>query len=152
MFLESVLEHAISGGVKDIYGPDSGPAAGLAATLRLARAIETPNVITCDMGGTSTDVALVHGYALPLRRETILDGDVIRLPQLDIHSVGSGGGSIAALDAGGSLRVGPKSAGAIPGPACYARGGPLTMALGPGSRLGPYEILSALGAGGMGEV
>jgi N-methylhydantoinase A len=101
----------------------SGPAAGLAATLRLARAIETPNVITCDMGGTSTDVALVHGYALPLRRETILDGDVIRLPQLDIHTVGAGGGSIASLDAGGGLFVGPESAGARPGPACYGHGG-----------------------------
>ena len=101
----------------------SGPAAGLAATLSLARAIGTPDVITCDMGGTSTDVALVHQYVLPLRRETILDGDVIRLPQLDIHTVGAGGGSIAHLDAGGGLFVGPESAGALPGPACYGHGG-----------------------------
>jgi N-methylhydantoinase A len=101
----------------------SGPAAGLAATLRLARTLEIPNVITYDMGGTSTDVALVCDYALPLRRETILDGDVIRLPQLDIHTVGAGGGSIAHVDAGGGLFVGPESAGAQPGPACYGHGG-----------------------------
>ena len=101
----------------------SGPAAGLAATLRLAQSINTPNVITCDMGGTSTDVALIHDFAMPLRHETIVDGDVIRLPQLDIHTVGAGGGSVAHLDAGGSLFVGPKSAGAQPGPACYGHGG-----------------------------
>lgn len=122
----------------------SGPAAGLAATLTLARAIGTPNVITCDMGGTSTDVALVHGYVLPLRRETILDGDVIRLPQLDIHTVGAGGGSIAHLDAGGGLFVGPESAGAQPGPACYGHGGEaptITDANVVLGRLGPVQEL-----------
>jgi N-methylhydantoinase A len=75
------------------------------------------------MGGTSTDVALVADGAFPLKRETLLEGLVIRLPQLDIHTVGAGGGSIAALDAGGSLQVGPESAGALPGPASYGRGG-----------------------------
>ena len=101
----------------------SGPAAGLAATIHLARAIGVPNLVAYDMGGTSTDVALVADATFPLKRETILEGLVIRLPQLDIHTVGAGGGSIASLDAGGSLGVGPESAGAVPGPACYGRGG-----------------------------
>lgn len=101
----------------------SGPAAGIAATLHLSRATDTPNIIAYDMGGTSTDVALVADGAFPLKRETILEGLVIRLPQLDIHTVGAGGGSIASLDAGGSLAVGPESAGAAPGPAAYGKGG-----------------------------
>lgn len=101
----------------------SGPAAGLAATLHLARAIGAPNLITYDMGGTSTDVALVADATFPLKRETLLEGLIIRLPQLDIHTVGAGGGSIAAIDAGGSLLVGPESAGAVPGPAAYDKGG-----------------------------
>jgi N-methylhydantoinase A len=101
----------------------SGPAAGLAATLHLAQTLSLPSVIAYDMGGTSTDVALVAGGTVPLARETILDGEVIRLPQLDIHTVGAGGGSIASLDTGGSLHVGPQSASARPGPACYGHGG-----------------------------
>ena len=101
----------------------SGPAAGIAAALHLARAVGVPNLITYDMGGTSTDVALVSGGDFPLKRETLLEGLVIRLPQLDIHTVGAGGGSIAEVDAGGSLQVGPESAGAAPGPAAYGKGG-----------------------------
>ncbi len=101
----------------------SGPAAGLAATLHLARATGVANLIAYDMGGTSTDVGLVANTAFPFKRETLLEGLVIRLPQLDIHTVGAGGGSIAALDAGGSLQIGPESAGATPGPAAYGRGG-----------------------------
>jgi N-methylhydantoinase A len=101
----------------------SGPAAGLAASLHLARSTGVANLITYDMGGTSTDVALVTDTTFPVKRETLLEGMVIRVPQLDIHTVGAGGGSIAALDAGGSLQVGPESAGAIPGPAAYGKGG-----------------------------
>jgi N-methylhydantoinase A len=101
----------------------SGPAAGIAATVHLASTIGAPNVIAYDMGGTSTDVALVAEGSFPLRRESILEGLVLRLPQLDIHTVGAGGGSIAAIDGGGGLQLGPESAGAIPGPACYGRGG-----------------------------
>jgi len=101
----------------------SGPAAGVAATVQLSRATGIANLITYDMGGTSTDVAMVSAGRFPLRRETLLDGMVVRLPQLDIETIGAGGGSIAALDAGGSLQVGPTSAGAVPGPACYGRGG-----------------------------
>ena len=101
----------------------SGPAAGVAAAVHLAEATGMRNLITYDMGGTSTDVALVADTRFPLRRETLVDGLVIRLPQLDIHTVGAGGGSIAAVDGGGSLQVGPESAGAVPGPAAYGRGG-----------------------------
>ena len=101
----------------------SGPAAGVAAALHLARAVGAPNLITYDMGGTSTDVALIADAEFPLKRETLLEGLVIRLPQLDIRTVGAGGGSIAGLDAGGSLQVGPESAGAVPGPAAYGHGG-----------------------------
>ncbi len=101
----------------------SGPAAGVAAAVHLAEATGLRNLVTYDMGGTSTDVALVADAQFPLRRETLVDGLVIRLPQLDIHTVGAGGGSIAAIDGGGSLQVGPESAGAVPGPAAYGRGG-----------------------------
>lgn len=101
----------------------SGPAAGVAAAVHLANATGMRNLITYDMGGTSTDVALVADAQFPLKRETLVDGLVIRLPQLDIHTVGAGGGSVAELDDGGSLQVGPESAGAIPGPAAYGVGG-----------------------------
>lgn len=101
----------------------SGPAAGLSASRYLAEILDRPNVITFDMGGTSTDVALIENLRLPLRRETIMDGLVLRLPQLDIHTVGAGGGSIAGFDDGGALTVGPESAGARPGPAAYGHGG-----------------------------
>jgi N-methylhydantoinase A len=101
----------------------SGPAAGIAASVHLGRETGLTKLIAYDMGGTSTDVALISGTQFPLKRETILEGIVLRIPQLDIHTVGAGGGSIATLDAGGALQVGPESAGAVPGPACYGRGG-----------------------------
>ncbi len=122
----------------------SGPAAGLAAAVHLARATGAANLITYDMGGTSTDVALVADGAYPLKRETLLEGLIIRLPQLDIHTVGAGGGSIASLDAGGSLQVGPESAGAVPGPAAYGKGGTrptITDANVVLGRLGPAQLL-----------
>jgi len=99
----------------------SGPAGGVVGSLNLARAAGFPKFISFDMGGTSTDVSLVEGV---IRRtnESAVGDFPIRLPIIDIHSVGAGGGSIAHLDAGGSLRVGPQSAGADPGPACYGRG------------------------------
>ena len=122
----------------------SGPAAGVAAALHLARAVGAPNLITYDMGGTSTDVALIADAEFPLKRETLLEGLVVRLPQLDIHTVGAGGGSIAAVDAGGSLQVGPESAGAVPGPAAYGKGGTrptITDANVVLGRLGPAQEL-----------
>lgn len=101
----------------------SGPAAGLAAATTLMGRVGSLDFITYDMGGTSTDVALVAGGTWPFKRETVLDGIIIKMPQLDIATIGAGGGSIAGLDDGGGLRVGPASAGADPGPACYGRGG-----------------------------
>lgn len=100
----------------------SGPAGGVTGAFAAAQAAGRRYVITFDMGGTSTDVALVPGR-LPTTTESEIDGLPIRVPTLAIHTVGAGGGSIAFLDAGGALCVGPQSAGAVPGPACYGRGG-----------------------------
>ena len=104
----------------------SGPAGGIVAVGALASARGAPLVLAFDMGGTSTDVALVPGDAgaLPVRPGGRVGGFDLPLPTLDIHTVGAGGGSIAWVDDGGALRVGPQSAGADPGPACYGRGGP----------------------------
>ena len=101
----------------------SGPAAGISAAAYLMEALGIDSFVTYDMGGTSTDVALVAGGAWPVKRETVLDGILLKVPQLDIHTIGAGGGSIAHRDPGGSLVVGPQSAGAVPGPACYGKGG-----------------------------
>jgi N-methylhydantoinase A/oxoprolinase/acetone carboxylase beta subunit len=99
----------------------SGPAGGVVGARVLARAAGFANVVSFDMGGTSTDVSLVEG-GIRRTHESRIGDFPIRLPIIDIHSVGAGGGSIAFTDRGGSLRVGPRSAGADPGPACYGRG------------------------------
>jgi N-methylhydantoinase A len=99
----------------------SGPAGGVVGALRTARAAGFDRVITFDMGGTSTDVALCGRDGLRLTNEASVAGLPVAVPVMDIHTVGAGGGSIARLDEGGSLRVGPESAGAEPGPACYGR-------------------------------
>ena len=99
----------------------SGPAAGVAGAGELVRAMGVDRFITFDMGGTSTDVSLFDGAAR-IRSLSYPNGYAVRTPVIDIHTVGAGGGSIATLDAGGSLKVGPESAGATPGPACYGRG------------------------------
>jgi N-methylhydantoinase A len=104
----------------------SGPAAGLAAAREVARASGFARALTLDVGGTSTDCAFVEGE-LPRRRAREVGGFPLLLPLLDVHTVGAGGGSIARVDAGGLLHVGPESAGAAPGPACYGRGGPPTV-------------------------
>ena len=100
----------------------SGPAAGVMGAWHLAQAAGCDKIITLDMGGTSTDVALVAGQPSP-RPESSIDGLPLRVRMLDIETIGAGGGSIARVDAGGALRVGPESAGADPGPAVYGRGG-----------------------------
>jgi N-methylhydantoinase A/oxoprolinase/acetone carboxylase beta subunit len=104
----------------------SGPAAGVIGAASLARAFGTDRFITFDMGGTSTDVSLFDRRAR-IRTLSHPDGYAVRTPVIDIHTVGAGGGSIARIDAGGSLRVGPDSAGADPGPACYGRGESCTV-------------------------
>ena len=104
----------------------SGPAAGAVGAQALARASGFDRVILFDMGGTSTDVSLVNRQLGTTNESTVGDFPV-RLPMLDIHTVGAGGGSIAYIDRGGSLRVGPRSAGAEPGPVCYGKGEELTV-------------------------
>jgi N-methylhydantoinase A/oxoprolinase/acetone carboxylase beta subunit len=101
----------------------SGPAGGVLAAAAAATANGWPDALTFDMGGTSTDVCLVlDGRPAPAAQRSVA-GFEVRVPSLDVHTIGAGGGSIARLDAGGALRVGPDSAGAVPGPACYRRGG-----------------------------
>jgi N-methylhydantoinase A len=103
----------------------SGPAAGVVGAVGIANAMGHKNIITLDMGGTSTDVSLVVGGTPDLAPQTRIDGLPVRTPVIDIVTVGAGGGSIAWVDDGGLLRVGPQSAGAMPGPASYGRGGTL---------------------------
>jgi N-methylhydantoinase A len=100
----------------------SGPAGGVVGAFHVARLAGFTRVITFDMGGTSTDVSLCDG-APQHTTEFAIGGMPVRVPVIDIHTVGAGGGSIARLDAGGALRVGPESAGARPGPVAYGRGG-----------------------------
>ncbi len=101
----------------------SGPAAGAAGAAFAARAAGAERALCLDMGGTSADVCLVRDGAVAETGASEVAGRPIALPTLDVHTVGAGGGSIAWRDAGGALRVGPRSAGAVPGPACYGRGG-----------------------------
>ncbi len=100
----------------------SGPAGGVVGALTWARRAGHERILSFDMGGTSTDVSLCPGRPLQTR-EFEIDGQPVAIPVIDIHTVGAGGGSLARLDAGGALRVGPQSAGADPGPVCYGRGG-----------------------------
>ena len=99
----------------------SGPAGGVVGAMRAALAAGFENIITFDMGGTSTDVALCDRDGMRLTNEAIVAGVPVAVPMMDVHTVGAGGGSIARIDEGGSLRVGPESAGADPGPACYGK-------------------------------
>jgi N-methylhydantoinase A/oxoprolinase/acetone carboxylase beta subunit len=101
----------------------SGPAGGVRAATAVAVANGFADAITFDMGGTSTDVCLVLGGAPAPAAQRSVGGYTVRFPALDVHTIGAGGGSIAQLDPGGALLVGPRSAGADPGPACYGRGG-----------------------------
>jgi N-methylhydantoinase A len=101
----------------------SGPAGGVVGAARIAAEAGFSDAIAFDMGGTSTDVCLITGGVAERTSERHVAGLPIRLPTVDVHTVGAGGGSIARVDAGGALRVGPESAGAEPGPACYGRGG-----------------------------
>jgi N-methylhydantoinase A len=101
----------------------SGPAGGVVGAARIAEQAGFADAIALDMGGTSTDVCLISAGAAERSVERTIAGLPIRLPSVDVHTVGAGGGSIAWTDSGGALRVGPESAGAEPGPACYGRGG-----------------------------
>ena len=101
----------------------SGPAAGVIGALATGTAAGYDDLITLDVGGTSSDIALVSGAKPLLRAEGVIDGFPVRVPMVDVNAIGAGGGSIAWLDDAGGLRVGPHSAASDPGPACYARGG-----------------------------
>jgi N-methylhydantoinase A len=101
----------------------SGPAAGVIGAVDLSRRSRFPDLITFDVGGTSTDVCLIEDTTPLIAREREVAGYPVRFPMIDVHSVGAGGGSIAWIDDGGFLQVGPRSAGADPGPVCYGRGG-----------------------------
>jgi len=100
----------------------SGPAGGLAAAKYIGQLCGQTRLLTFDMGGTSTDVAMIDGE-LELTNEGMIGPYPVAIPMVDMHTIGAGGGSIASIDAGGLLKVGPESAGADPGPACYGRGG-----------------------------
>ncbi len=103
----------------------SGPSGGALAALRSAERLARPNLVGIDMGGTSFDVCVVEDGKVALMTQGEIDGLPVRLPMIEIRTIGAGGGSIAAVDAGGRLTVGPRSAGARPGPVCYGRGGTL---------------------------
>lgn len=104
----------------------SGPAAGAVGALAVAEGSGYSRVITFDMGGTSTDVSLIDGE-IGMTMESTVGDFPVRLPMVDVHSVGAGGGSVVYIDPGGALRVGPRSAGAEPGPVCYGKGNELTV-------------------------
>ena len=101
----------------------SGPVGGVAGAVRMCDMVGERDCITFDMGGTSTDVALIHDLSPRMSHDNQIDAYPLRVPQYDIHTIGAGGGSIIWVQPDGTLGVGPKSAGAMPGPACYGRGG-----------------------------
>nr|WP_049888756.1 hydantoinase/oxoprolinase family protein [Natronococcus occultus] len=113
---ETVREHAVTTTL-------SGPAAGVVGAAATVDDADLEGLVTFDMGGTSSDVSLVRDGEAERTTDAEIDGLPIRTPMVDVNTVGAGGGSIAWVDAGGALRVGPRSAGAEPGPACYGRGG-----------------------------
>ncbi len=122
----------------------SGPAGGAVGAFYVAQAAGFSHVLTFDMGGTSTDVALCDG-GIQVTSEGEIGGLPVRIPLIDIHTVGAGGGSLARVDAGGALRVGPQSAGAEPGPACYGRGGDLPTVTDANLALGRLPVDRFLG-------
>ena len=123
----------------------SGPAGGVIGTVGLGRQLKAPNLIAFDMGGTSTDVCLIRDGEPAKKSERQMGGFPVRTRTLDIHTIGAGGGSIAWIDAGGLLKVGPQSAGAYPGPAAYGRGGTRATVTDANVTLGRLSPKSLLG-------
>ena len=126
----------------------SGPAAGARAAAEVAHACGFADAVSFDMGGTSTDVCLIVDGAPAVTAEHTVAGFPVRLPSVDIHTIGAGGGSIARIDPGGALVVGPASAGADPGPACYGRGGEQPTVTDANLALGRIPADSSFGAAG----
>ena len=114
------LEAAVQAPVKLLL---SGPSGGVLAAQKLARRLDTPDVVGVDMGGTSYDVAVVSDGVRSVVTQGEIDGLPVRVPMVEMHTIGAGGGSVAFVDPSGRLQVGPRSAGAVPGPVCYGRGG-----------------------------
>ena len=108
---------------KPIFTLRGGPVAGVVASAYLSRILKRNRILSCDIGGTSTDTALILDHKVPVADETEVDYYPIKIPTADVRCIGAGGGSIAYVDVGGALRVGPESAGSLPGPACYGGGG-----------------------------
>lgn len=123
----------------------SGPAGGVTGARWLARQVGISDVLTLDMGGTSCDVSGIQSGIPDERLDMNLSGLDVAFPTFDIHTIGAGGGSIAWIDTGGALRVGPASAGSTPGPACYGRGGTLPTVTDANLVLGRYDVSAALG-------
>jgi len=123
----------------------SGPSGGALAALSASREHALPNLVGVDMGGTSFDVSIVQDGTLTLVAQGEVDGLPVRLPMVEIRTIGAGGGSIAAVDAGGRLTVGPRSAGARPGPACYGRGGTEATVTDANTALGRIDAAFFLG-------
>ncbi len=128
---EEILVMRSSGGLMDIEAAIelpaaillSGPAGGVIASAEMGRALGRERLVSFDMGGTSTDVCRIDGGAPETAYRRAIDGYPCLMPSVAVHTVGAGGGSVVWVDPGGALRVGPRSAGATPGPACYGRGG-----------------------------
>lgn len=114
------LDAAVQAPVKLLL---SGPSGGVLAAQKLAQTLDTPDVVGVDMGGTSYDVAVVTGGEGTVVTQGEIDGLPVRVPMVEMNTIGAGGGSVAFVDASGRLQVGPRSAGAVPGPVCYGRGG-----------------------------
>jgi N-methylhydantoinase A len=122
----------------------SGPSGGVMGAVYVAALADVHNIITLDMGGTSTDVALIEAGTPNVSSDHEIAGYPVRIPMIDINTIGAGGGSIGWIDPGGALKVGPRSAGAVPGPACYRRGGTLPTVSDANvltRRLNPEQIL-----------
>ncbi|MEM8974072.1 MAG: hydantoinase/oxoprolinase family protein [Pseudomonadota bacterium] len=125
----------------------SGPAAGVIAAQHIGQAAGFPNLITCDMGGTSTDVCLMRDGKFTMTGAGKVGAFPVKVQQVDINTVGAGGGSIASYENGQLLRVGPRSAGAVPGPACYGRGGDEPTVTDANLTLGRLAAKSSAGGG-----
>lgn len=142
-----VMPIETASGAKAVHTCLSGPAAGMIGARRFAQAAGYSNVVTIDMGGTSFDVGLIENGEILTRYESEIEGFPLRVPMFDIITLGAGGGSIAHLDAGGLLKVGPESAGARPGPAAYGKGGTRPTVTDANVVLGRLRPGRALGGG-----
>lgn len=131
--------------LKPVHTVLSGPAGGVVASAHVAQLAGIPDIITMDIGGTSTDISLIRSGRPEITRSASLETVPIRLPVIDINAIGAGGGSIAWIDDGGALRAGPMSAEAVPGPVCYRRGGTLPTVTDANLVLGRFSPESRLG-------